>query len=62
MLLADLDQYRVFDQLAHVLSGVVDLVLVAEGRVLRDVDTLLVVELSPRLLLQPRLQIEKFES
>lgn len=51
--LADLDDGRVVDELSHVLAGAVDGVLVAEGRVLLDVDASALVERGERLLLEP---------
>ena len=55
VLLANFDQDRVIHQLAHALARIVDLVLVAKGRVLRDVDALLLVEVRERVLLQVRM-------
>ena len=46
--LADVEEDRVVDQLAHAFAGVVDLVLVAEGRVLGDVDVAVLVEVGER--------------
>ena len=51
--LADFDNGGVVDQLAHVLAGVVDGVLVAEGGVLLDVDAFFPVEGGEGGLLEP---------
>ena len=58
ILLANLHERRVIDQLAHVLPGAVDLVLVAKGRVLRHVDAVLRVEVHEARLLQVRVQLD----
>lgn len=58
VLLSNLNQRRVFDQLAHLLPAVVEFVLVAEGRVLCDVDALALVELGKASLLQPGVKLE----
>src|ERR1700740_622735 len=50
VLLANFHQDWIFNQLAYVLSTVVDLVLVPEWRVLRDVDPLALVESVERVL------------
>lgn len=56
--LADLDQYGVIHQLSHALAGGVDLVLVAEGGVLLDVDALGFVEGDEVVLLEPRMELD----
>ncbi len=52
VLLPNLRQHRIVDQLAHVLAFGVDGVLVAERRVLRDVDAVLLVESVEAVLLE----------
>jgi len=52
VLLPDFRQQRVVDQLAHVLAFGVDGVLVAERRVLRDVDAILLVKCVEAVLLE----------
>lgn len=56
VLLPDIDKHGVVHQFSEVGSAVVDLVLVAEGRVLGHVDAFLLVELSEGGLLEPGMQ------
>ena len=53
VLLANFHDGWVFDQLAHILARTVDFVLVAEGRIVCDVDGFAFVEVSEGVLLEP---------
>jgi hypothetical protein len=58
VLLADLDKHRVIHELAHVLSTIVNLVLIAEGRVVRYVYALLLVEVRGGVLLHVQMKLD----
>lgn len=58
VLLANLVEQCVVNELAHVLTRGVNLVLVAEGRVVGNVNTLLLVEVGEAVLLEPWVTFE----
>jgi hypothetical protein len=58
VLLADLEERGIVDQFADALAGVVDLVLVAERRVLRDMDVVFLVEVGEGVLGKIRVYLD----